>query len=322
MKIFFIPILISGFVFFYFYSSSTKNVHFTIGVTQWISNAEFEKNILGFKNALHSKGFIEGQNLQVIRKNPNGDQAQQNEIIKDFINKPVNLIYSLTTPGTIIASQNTKKIPIVFSIVTYPQAVGLVDSLKNSKNNLTGTRNHVSFAKQFYIFESIYPKLKTIVFAHRFSEPNSIIQFQEAQALLKQRDIKLIDLAALSLKDLKNKLLKLGPVDAIYSACDTLIASGGEELVIDYSLKRKLPNFTCNKGGIKKGALVGNVADFETIGYLSGLKAADILNGAEPDWIETQSMSLDYIGVNLKTAKLIGANIPKDLLYKSKLVVQ
>ncbi|MCJ8345673.1 ABC transporter substrate-binding protein [bacterium] len=323
IKIFILPLIFCSLAAYIIYHQFLQTPVFTIGIAQWVSNPEFEKNILGFKKGLASKGFIEGKNLHFLIKNPKANKDVQHEIIQKFISHPVDLIYSLTTPGTLISSQKTQRIPIVFSIVTYPQEAGLIQSLKNSNNNLTGTRNHVSFAKQFYFFESLFPKLKKVAFAHRLGEPNSKIQFKELSILLKSRGITLIDIAASSLEDLKKQLNSSAKdIDAIYSACDTLIQSGGEEIVIQYSLQHLMPNFTCNKDGIAKGALIGNVADFETIGRASGIKAAQILNGALPQWIETESMSIDYLSINLKTAKVLNLEIPKSLIAQSKYIVQ
>jgi putative tryptophan/tyrosine transport system substrate-binding protein len=301
-----------------------KNRAFTIGIAQWVSNPEYVKNIDGFKEELAARGFVEGKNVAYLLRVCNADKLKQKEIIREFTDKKVDLIYSLTTPGTLIArKESAGKIPIVFSIVTYPVETGVIQSLAGSGGNIVGSRNYVPPSKQFYVFERIRSDVKAVAFVHRKGEPNSCIQLNEFKAILEPRGIRVVEIAAIDIDDLKNQLDRAhGAIDAIYSACDTLIQSGGEEVVIDFCKRYAVPSFTCNKDGVLKGALVGNVADFYTIGKISGEKAALILGGADPQWLQTESPREDYIVVNLKTAAALGVKVPEEIMQQAKEIVR
>ncbi|MFH1762511.1 MAG: ABC transporter substrate binding protein, partial [bacterium] len=112
-----------------------KNSLKIIGISQWVSNPEYDRNIAGFKDKLAEYGFIENKNLKYIIKIAEADKTKQREIIKSFKDNKVDLIYSLTTPGTLIAKEIIKDIPIVFSIVTYPAKAGVIKSIENSGCN-------------------------------------------------------------------------------------------------------------------------------------------------------------------------------------------
>ena len=56
---------------------------------------------------------------------------------------------------------------------------------------------------------------------------------------------------------------------------------------------------------------MGNVADFYSIGKISGNKAALILDGAKPSSLLTESPVEDYLVINTKTASEIGIGIPQ-----------
>ena len=294
----------------------------TISIARWVSNPEFDRNIEGFKDGLAENGYVEGKNIKFIIENPQADLEVQQNIVESFVEAEVDLIYSLTTPGTLVAKGVTSRIPIVFSIVTYPLETNVIGSLNSSGNNLVGTRNYVSPSKQYFAFESIYPHTKTLAFVHRKGEPNSVIQYNEFRKLLGDRGLTLLDIAAVDLDDMREQLeSNLDVIDSMYSACDTLIQSGGEEVVIEYSMKYKKPSFTCNKDGVVKGALVGNITDFYTIGKISGEKAALILQGSEPTWLLTESPREDYIIINKKTSEELGITIPDDLLSRVREVI-
>ena len=261
--------------------------------------------------------------MEYIMRNPEADRDKQKQIINEFIKMDVDLIYSLTTTGTIIAKSMVMDKPIVFSIVTYPVEAKIIASLERSKNNLVGTRNYIPASRQYYVLESIYPNIRTLAFVHRKGEANSDIQFKEYEKILEKRNIRVLDIAAETLEDIKKQLYRhVDGFDAIYSACDSLIQSGGEEIVIEFSKDQKKPSSTCNQDGVLKGALAGNTTDFFTIGRISGIKAAFILKGSEVSWLKTESPIEDHIMINLKTAELLKVRIPRELLNQAKQIVK
>ena len=296
---------------------------FTIGIARWNSDLTYGGNVEGFKEGLAEMGYVEGENVKFIIKTPESDLEIQRQIIESFVAAKVDLIYSLTTPGTLVAKDVTRKIPIVFSIVTYPVESGVIESLEGSNNNLVGTRNYITVERQYDQFEKIYAGTKVLAFVHRKDEPNSDAQYLVMKALLEEKGIEVIDIGAVDLEDMRAQLESvIEAVDSIFLACDTLINVGGDEIAIEISKKYKKPCFAGLKGSVAKGALVGNVADFHAIGKLSGIKAGLILNGADPSSLLTESPVEDYVIINTKTAKEIGIKIPQYILDEVQEIVK
>ncbi|MBF0573339.1 MAG: ABC transporter substrate-binding protein [Desulfamplus sp.] len=298
----------------------------TIGISRWGSNPEYERCLDGFMEGLAEHGYIAGKNVRYVIKNPEADKEEQRRIIESFIKDKVDLIFSLTTPGTLIAKELTGRmkqpIPVVFSICTYPVESGLIKSLESSGNNLVGTRNYVPPSKQYLAFEELYPDTKFLAVVRRKGEPNSTNQFTEISSLLERRGIKIVDIAVVDLEDMYKQLQEnIDRVDALFSTCDTLVHGGGEEIINEFSSKYKKPNFSCNKDGVLKGALVGNIGDFKTIGRISGEKAVLILQGSDPSWLHTESPREDYIIVNKKTADMLGITIPEEFLKTASEII-
>ena len=311
---------------FWGFSLTQKTPHekkmFTVGIARWNSDLTYSGNVEGFKEGLAEMGYVEGENVKFIIKTPESNLEIQRQIIESFVSAKVDLIYSLTTPGTLVAKDVTRTIPIVFSIVTYPVESGVIELLEGSGNNLVGTRNFIAVERQYNQFEKIYAGTKILAFVHRKDEPNSDAQFLEMKALLKEKGIEVIDIAAVDLDDMRAQLESvIEAVDSLFLACDTLINVGGDEIVIEISKKYKKPCFACLKGSIAKGALVGNVADFYAIGRLSGIKTGLILDGAEPSSLLTESPVEDYVIINTKTAKEIGMEIPQYILDEAAEIV-
>lgn len=305
---------------YYFFEDNTRESHYKIGISSWNSNPENLEIIAGFKQGLADYGFHDGETLKLMLRDPNSNIENQINIIQSFIAEPVDLIFTLTTPGTMVAKGITKKIPIVFSNVTYPVEANIIASLDNSQNNLVGTLDYISAAQQFNAFEKLVPGIKAIGFVHHKGDPDSQFQFQEYQQLLNARNIMILDIAAIDNNDIKQQLLQHKEYNALFTACDTMMQEEGGAAVAAFSLQNKIPNFSCDKDNVQKGALMGYVADPYEIGKLAGNKAALILRGADPDWLQTEALTEGHLIINLNTAKALGITLPPEILNKADTV--
>jgi putative tryptophan/tyrosine transport system substrate-binding protein len=303
--------------------TDTPETTYRIGIARWVTNEEYDRNITAFKTALADAGYIEGVNVIYMEENPNADRDVQRTIIQDFVDSDIDLIYSLTTPGTLIAKEIALEIPIVFSIVTFPVESGLIESMAVSGNNLVGTSNWISIDKQLFALHSIVPDARTIGFVHRAGEPNSVIQFERMETVSEKHNLTIIDVAANSVEEIQDELLAVtDDIDALFLACDTLIQSGGEEIVIAVALEHQIPTLSCNKSSIHKGALIGDIADFANIGELAGAKAVQVLNGTAPTNLTSESQRGSYLIINLQTADLLNLTVSDNILGISSEVIR
>lgn len=308
-------------VSYVFYSLKSQPRTFYIGVSQWKDDPELAEAFRGFKEGLAENGFREDKNIQFIILSPQANLEQQVDVLQEFVSKPVNLIYVQTTSGALIAKGITEKIPIVFSIVTYPEELNIISSHRSSKNNLVGVKDYLPAANQFYFFERIYPNIKRLGFVRYQGEPDSEIQLQEYKQILDKRNIQLIDIAILDFDHLSQFLKKPINYDALFVSCDSQLQGQSERLIADFAKRNKIPSLGCNKSGVINGLLVGYVADFNANGKIAGKKAALILRGAEPYWLQTEAPKKGILIINMETARLLGIVIPDDLLQKTDYLI-
>ena len=232
------------------------------------------------------------------------------------------MLFVLTTQGTLVAKGMTAKTPIVFSSVIYPEESNIISTAKSSQHNLVGIRNYVPPAKQYNAFEHIFPNTKVLGFIHKKGDPDSAFQYHEYQKLLGYRDIQVIDIPAIDLEDLNRQLLRKDfNYNAIFLACDTLIQEGAGKIVADFCNKNKIPNFSCDKSSIQNGVLMGIVTNPYITGFMAGKQAALILDGAKPAWLHTEAPEKGILIINENSAKLLGLDIPKELLNQADHII-
>lgn len=291
---------------------------YTVGIAVW---SGYPESVRGFKDGLAELGLVEGEQITFIHGEVGADKTKQKKVAADFNSSGVDLVYSLTTPGTaIVKSIVFEKTPIVFSIVTYPADSGLIDSFEYSGNNLVGTSNYIPLKHYVKLLKVVLPKTKSVAIFRRKGEPNSKIQASSMMRLLKREGIRGIDLEPKNLDQLRQMAEGVaGMVDVFMTTTDTLMQGGGEELLIEISLKRGIPILSSNKSGIEKGSTFGPVADFYTLGKLSGDKAARILKyKIDPTMIESETQNPPLYLVNKRSLKTLGIKLSK----KAEEVVQ
>jgi len=285
--------------------------NYKIALATW---SGYPESVAGFKKGLADKGLVEGQNVSFLVGKIGADKALQREVAEGFKQAEVDLVYSLTTPGTSIVKEVLpESTPIVYSIVTYPADSGLIESFEYSGNNLVGTSNYVPIRHYLKLLKLIVPMVKTVGIFHRKGEPNSKIQAVNMIRFLKREGIKAVDLHPENIEQVKALALEYADqVDAFMTTTDTLMQSGGESALIDVSLSKGIPILSSNKAGIENGSTFGPVADFYALAKISGEKAAKILlEAVEPRKLQSELQDPPLFLVNRASLKQLGITLSK-----------
>lgn len=307
----FIIFLTTAYTFFSTSISSIQEKKTIVGISTWNTTSEYEQTVQGFKDVLSAKQYVEGKNIEYLETSSDLDEKKQLDTITLFKEKKLDLIFSLTGPGTLAAKAEISDRPIVFSFVAFPVELGLISSLTSSNNNLVGTRNWISAENQLSLVKKLVPLSKKIGFVHR----SGSFFNKEIIAAAPEYGLEIVDIAANDLPNLIGTINNnINNLDALYGSCDLLMQNGGDHVMIDLANKHNKPSFSCFEFGIKDGALAGIVPDYYELGRLSGEKAALILDGVAPTALETSAINRPFIFFNQSTADRLGIAIPQSLL--------
>ncbi|QZA34209.1 hypothetical protein K2M58_06345 [Hydrogenibacillus sp. N12] len=108
-------------------------------VTQIFEHPSLGEAFAGFKAALKDADFVEGSTIVYNVQNAQGDVNNTQTIARNFVADRVDLIFANSTPNAQVALNVTKTIPIVFTSVADPVGAGLVPSMHEAGENITGT---------------------------------------------------------------------------------------------------------------------------------------------------------------------------------------
>lgn len=273
-----------------------------VAITQIATHPALDEVRRGIVEGLAKKGFINGTNITIVFRNANGDPSLTLPIAQDFVRKNAAVIVPISTPSALGAARSTQTIPIVFSGVTDPIGVGLVDDLNNPKGNITGVSDRWPFEKQIQTYLDFYPNNRKIGMLYTQGDDVSQIGINAVNSLVTKLDFELIKQPISSPIDVyPSAVAMLKKVDVIYTGIDHLILENLESL-IKASNEANKPIFGGESGSVEKGAVLAITINMYDFGVMTSDLISKVLNGIPPSNIPITVVSEGDLFVNKQSA--------------------
>jgi putative ABC transport system substrate-binding protein len=301
-------------------SEIDKNKVIKIGITQIAEHPALDAARKGFIDALHSKGFKDGENIKIDFQNAQEDMAVAQTIAQDFVSKKKDLILAIATQSAQAAFNVTKDIPIVITAVTDPVTAELVKSLEKPGTNVTGTSDASPIDKQFKLMKELVPNVKTVGILYNTRETNSEIQIKNAKEVAKQFNIEIISAGITTTNEVPQALKSLlNKIDVLYTPTDNKIAAA-MPLVSSQCTEKNIPVIGAEEAHVRGGALATEGIDYYQLGVQTGNIAVEIINGKDPKDIPITTLEKTKLVINMDIAKKLNITIPQNLKEKAELI--
>ena len=280
----------------------------------------------GFKKKMAELGYVEGKNVKYDFHNAMADQDTLTKLAQKFVQDRPDLIVTSSTSVTIPVAKATEgtHLPVIFVSASDP--LRFVKSYASSGNNLTGISNSSLdlIEKRMELLQEIVPGIKRVIVLEISSGTNYEASHRLIWEAGKKLGVDLTGAQAASLEEIKSKISalitrKLG--DAVFTPPDIQVTAAIDEIARQ-AIKEKLPLIGTNIDTIKKGALATYTADYFELGQQGAIMANKIIKGAKPADLPIELPNKLKLVLNLKTAKAIGLNIPKEILLRADEVIE
>ena len=106
-------------------------------VVGWLVFEAGEGGLDGFRQGLRELGYVEGRDIAIEARSPEGGGARLAEQIEELARLKVKIIITGGVPATMAAKQAALWIPVVF-VMADPIGSGVVSSLAHPGGNMTG----------------------------------------------------------------------------------------------------------------------------------------------------------------------------------------
>ena len=297
-------------------SSSGEAETLRIGIIQPMEHESLDAAREGFVQALADHGYTDGDIIVLDYQNAQGDSSALLTISQRFVGDDCDLVLAIGTGAAQSIASQTSEIPVLITAVTDPVDAGLVQSSEAPGTNVTGTNDMNPIREQLELIPEILPDAQTVGLLYTSSEDNSILQSEEAKAILEEMNLDYVEQTVTGSNDVQQAVQSIVTrSDAIYIPTDNTFASA-MPLVGSVVMESGTPVICGATGMVEAGGLITLGLNYYNLGYQTGEMAVQVLEGADPASMPVQSQNqYDYV-VNEEMLSALGMELPQSLLEK------
>ena len=307
-----VGILLTSLISLHQLKADKKKDVFRIGISQFITHQSLDATREGFVDELAKQGYVEGKNIEIDLQNAQGEQRNLKTISQQLAESS-DVVLAIATPSAQSLANTTQTTPVIFSAVTDPVSAKLVESREHPGGNVTGTSDQSSDAisTQINLIKKVLPKAKTIGILYTQSEPNSVVQKDEAKRLLEEKGFTVVEKTILDSNNVKAAAESLmAEVDMVFVPTDNIISST-METVKQVSVKHKVPVFGGSTETIAVGGLYNYGTNYEELGRQTARMLVRVLKGEKPENIAVELPEKLELHTNQEMADALGIDISK-----------
>ena len=307
-----VGILLTSLISLHQLKADKKKDVFRIGISQFITHQSLDATREGFVDELAKQGYVEGKNIEIDLQNAQGEQRNLKTISQQLAESS-DVVLAIATPSAQSLANTTQTTPVIFSAVTDPVSAKLVESREHPGGNVTGTSDQSSDAisTQINLIKKVLPKAKSIGILYTQSEPNSVVQKDEAKRLLEEKGFTVVEKTILDSNNVKAAAESLmTEVDMVFVPTDNIISST-METVKQVSIKHKVPVFGGSTEMIAVGGLYNYGTNYEELGRQTARMLIRVLKGEKPENIAVELPEKLELHTNQEMADALGIDISK-----------
>ena len=136
-----------------------------VGYLSWQDTGPyFETTLKGFTEGLRDEGYVEGRNLELLKRSASNDPDRFKPIARELAAAKVDVFFAPATPMATAAWYAVKNTPIVIATIVDPIELEFVKSLARPGTRVTGvtTMNDELTTKRLQLLMETLPDLKRV----------------------------------------------------------------------------------------------------------------------------------------------------------------
>jgi putative ABC transport system substrate-binding protein len=278
-----------------------------------------------FRQGLQQLGWVDGRNVQIDVRFGAGDSVHIRKYAAELVALSPDVILASGGSATQLLLQETRTVPIIFTIVPDPVGSGFVASLSQPGGNASGFMqfdNSLS-GKWLELLKQIAPNVTRVAVLWDPTVASGIGQFAVIQSVAPSLgvDVRPINVSNTSETERAIAVFASQPNGGLIVTGSALTISH-RELINTLAAKHKLPAVVPNRVYMTGGALISYGVDFidqhrRAAGYVDR-----ILKGEKPADLPVQAPTKYELVINLKAAKALGLTVPPTLLARADEVIE
>jgi len=275
-------------------------------------------NWRAFFEELAAGGFIEGTNLQVVRRG--FGLTDLDTAANELVRARPDVVFALATPAAHAVKLATRSIPLV-AMADDLVGSGLVGSMAHPEGNVTGV---AIFAfeldlKRLELLHEAVPNAKRIGI---LVDPDQVRRPDALDRAARDLGIEIVLFMARSKEEIIDAIdgMKAKSIDAVNVLASARLSSF-QSLILDRLTSQRLPSIYQWPHGAEDGWLIAYGPRLDGINRQCGRQVTKLLRGAKVADVPVEQPTELVLTINVKTAKALDVIIPPTLLSRADRVI-
>ena len=284
-----------------------------------------QPRLAAFVIGLHQLGWTEGRNVRIDIRWGGGEAERNRALAAELVALAPDVILSASSAAVAPLLQQTRSIPIVFTVVIDAVGAGYVDSMARPGGNATGfiIWEYSMGGKWLELLKEISPEATRVAVLRDAGTAVGPGQFGAIQAVAPSLGVELRPIDVRDPGEIERSITIFAQ-----GSNGGLIVTGSapatvhRKVIIALAARHKLPAVYVNRFFVVDGGLISYGPDYvdqyrRAAGYVDR-----ILKGAKPAELPVQGPTKYETVINLKTAKALGLEVPHSLLARADEVIE
>jgi putative ABC transport system substrate-binding protein len=292
------------------------------------SDPQGQLNVEAFQQGLLTLGLADGRNMKIDYRFGANEASTIRSAVADILALTPDVVLTHGTAVTTVLKQQTRTVPVVFTVVSDPLGSGFVESFARPGGNLTGFTNFLepSFGTKWVQFlNEIAPGVKRVAIMFN-PEPGAggglyFVQPAEAAAVsLAKTPVRLLVRSAADVERTLEAFAR-EPGGGLITPPDRT-TNNHRELIVALAARYRLPAVHPYRFYLTSGGLMSYGIDYADVFRRAASYVDRILRGEKPGELPVQAPTKFELVINLKTAKALGLEIPPTVLARADEVIE
>lgn len=280
---------------------------------------------VAFLDGLARLGYVEGQNIQIVRRFAGGKEEQLPGFVADLARLRLDVAVGTGDIEALALKRAMPSTPVVMVLVQDPVGAGLVQSLARPGTNVTGltTQAPELYAKRLELLKEAVPSIRNVALLLNPSSLGAEFASRRILAAARAMEIRLHVLAVRSPGELDGIFATLDHqlVQAIIVVTDGVIFNQRFRIA-ELAAKGHVPVIYDVGIFVDAGGLLSYGPSYTDLAAHAAVYVDKILKGAKAADLPVEQPTRFELVINMKTAKALGIAFPQSVLLRADRVIE
>jgi putative ABC transport system substrate-binding protein len=286
---------------------------------------ESQLRLVALRDGLQKLGWSEGRNLHVDYRWGSGSVERTRAYAAELVALNPDVIFAAPAAAVVPLVRETRTIPVVFAQVPDPVGLGLIETVARPGGNFTGFAlyEYAIAVKWLELLKQLAPHVTRVAIIYDSEQPTSTGYIKTIEATASIFGVHILAHPVRDAEAIERALdARAGEPDAGLIVPPGALMVAHRDLIISLAARHRLPSIFAFRYYVAGGGLASYGVDNLDLYRRAAGYVDRVLKGEAPANLPVQFSDKFELVINLKTAKMLGLDVPVSLLARTDEVIE